>query len=197
MTHSPFRHIGTAMVLANRNAKLSDLHRNQGLNERLGSADGDIFQREVCKIAAAAYEADGLAGSVPGQLFQKLAGADKWCAAYNRFTAPVISAIGRFAAREIELQKQAAAAAALPFVASHAGVPGVIKLLLGLGAIGGVGAGSLGFLLSRDARQSSAENNAITEKTRAYKQLRRDIEEDLAVSGALEEERPAAKRYSL
>lgn len=197
MTRSPFHHIGSALVLANRNATRSDLHRRQGLNERLNSADGDIFQREVCKIAAAAYEVDGLAGSVPGQLFQKLASTDKWCAAYNKFTTPVISAIGRFAAREIELQKSAAAMAALPFAANQVGIPSVVKLLLGLGAIGGVGAGSLGFLLSRDARQSSAENAALSEKTRAYKQLRRDIEEDLAVSGALEEERPTSKRYSL
>ncbi len=131
------------------------------------------------------------------QLFTKLASSLTWTDAYNRFTMPVLSAIGRFAEREAELIKNANAIAALPIVADKVGLPSALKFLLGIGAIGGVGAGSLGFLLSRDARESSAENNMLTEKARVYKQLRRDIEEDLASSGALEEKPSTKKRYAL
>lgn len=198
MKSSTLFNLGASLVLANRDVTNSDFQRRQGLNEKINSADGDIFQREVCKIAAAAYEVDGLGGSVTGQLFSKLASSNKWCESYNRFSAPVITALGRFAARENELRKQAGAIAALPFVADKVGMPDVMKLLLGLGAVGGVGGGSLGFLLSRDTRQSSAENDALTEKTRTYKQLRRDIDEDLASSGALDTPSPSAnKRYSI
>lgn len=196
MTHSKLFDFGSSLVLANRGASRSEYNRCQGMIERLrADADGD-FHREVCKIAAAAYEADGLSNSVPFHLFTKLAAVKSWHPEFNRFTMPVLSAFKRFADRELDLRKSANAVAALPFVAERAGVPNVVKLLLGLGAIGGIGGGSLGFLLSRDARESSAENNALTEKTRAYKQLRRDIEEDLASSGSLE---PSSQkpRYSL
>lgn len=198
MTHSPFFKLGARLVLANRDVSQIEFRTLQGMNEKLDAAEGDIFQREVCKIAAAAYEADGLEGSVPCQLFRKLASSDRWCEAYNRFSGPVITALGRFAECEAELSKQAGAVAALPFAADKVGLPGVVKMLLGLGLVGGVGAGSLGFLLSRDARESSSANNEITEKTRAYKQLRRDIDEDLASSGALEDPKPSKNtRYNL
>lgn len=198
MIDSPFFKYGARLALANRGVSQTALRRHSGQAEQIDSPAGDVFQREVCKIAAAVYAADGLAHSVPGQLFTKLAGSDQWCAAYNRFSEPVLVALGRYAQREEGLSKRAAAAAAIPYAADKAGVPSVVKLLLGLGAVGGVGAGSLGFLLSRHARQSSAENNELTEKTRAYKQLRRDIDEDLAASGALEESAPkSSPRYAL
>ena len=196
--HSPSFGLGVALVCANRGITKSALHRMQGAVELLDSAEGDVFQREICKIAAAAYEADGLEGSVTSQLFIKLAASERWCEAYNSFTEPVMVALGRFAEREAMIHKEASAVAALPFVADKVGLPSVVKMLLGIGAVGGVGAGSLGFLLSRDAQQSSAENNAITEKTRAYKQLRRDIDEDLAASGALEQTGAKAQtRYKI
>lgn len=193
-----FFNLGKRMALVRRGVSQTEFRKQQGMVEKLASADGDVYQRELCRIAAAAYEVDGLAYSVPGRLYDRLSKSARWCEAYNRFSDPVAKALGRLAQREEETIKRANVMAALPFAADKVGVPGVVKLLLGLGAVGGVGAGSLGFLLSRDARESSAENNAITEKTRAYKQLRRDIDEDLAVSGALDE--PAAaggSRYNL
>ena len=196
MNHSTLFDFGSSLVLANRGKSRSEFNHRQGVLERLRADDGGVFHREVCKIAAAAYEADGLENSVQFHLFTKLAALRTWHPELNRFTMPVLSAFNRFAEREIAMRKSANAVAALPFVADKVGVPGVVKLLLGLGAIGGDGAGSLGFLLSRDARESSAENNAITEKTRAYKQLRRDIEEDLSSSGAMETAAPKS-RYSL
>ncbi len=196
-THAALFNIGSAMTLANRKVSVDDYNYRQGMVETLRQANSGDFHREVCKIAAAAYEADGLEGCMQWQLFTKLASSLTWTDAYNRFTMPVLSAIGRFAEREAELIKNANAIAALPIVADKVGLPSALKFLLGIGAIGGVGAGSLGFLLSRDARESSAENNMLTEKARVYKQLRRDIEEDLASSGALEEKPSTKKRYAL
>lgn len=196
MTHSKLFDFGSSLVLANRKITRSEFNHRQGLMERLRSDDSGVFHREVCKIAATAYAEDGMENSMQCHLFTKLASLQTWHSELDRFTLPVLSAFQRFAEREIAMRKSAAAMAALPYAADKVGVPGFVKLLLGLGTIGGVGAGSLGFLLSRDARESSAENSAITEKTRAYKQLRRDIEEDLAASGALEEV-PKKSRYSL
>lgn len=196
MTHSKLFDFGSNLVLANRGVERSDFNRSQGLLDGLRADEAGVFHREVCKIAAAAYAEDDMGNSMQYHLFTKLAAMPTWHPELNRFTMPVLSAFQRFAEREIAMRKSASAVAALPFVADKVGVPGFVKLLLGIGAIGGAGAGSLGFLLSRDASESSAENNAITEKTRAYKQLRRDIEEDLASSGALEEA-PKKSRYSL
>ncbi len=198
MTTLPFTQFGADLALANRGRTRLDHVSAQSMQNTLDSAEGDIFHREVCKIAAAVYNATGHGHTMHGQLFVKLASAPKWCEAYNRFVAPVVVALGRYVEREETHVKQAAAAALLPVAADKAGVPSVVKLLLGLGAVGGVGAGSLGFLLSRDARQASAENNALLEKTRAYNQLRLDIDEDLAASGATAAAAPKSpQRYSL
>lgn len=195
MTHSKLFDFGSSLVLANRGKSRSEFNHRQGVLDRLLTTGG-AFHNEVCKIAAAAYEADDMGNSVQFHLFTKLAAVRQWHAELNRFTLPVLSALHRFADREVAVRKSAGAVAALPFVANKIGAPDTVKLLLALGAIPGIGMGSLGFLLSRDSRESSAENNAITEKTRAYKQLRRDIEEDLSASGALE---PAVSksRFSL
>lgn len=200
MNTSPQNHfhdLGARLVLINSGKPPSDLNKAAGLIERLDSSDGDVFHREVCKLAAAAFAAGGEAHTTVGCLFEKLASVDTWHASYHKFTDPVYAALHRLAVNQSFYEKQATAAAAIPMVAEKVGMPAVVKMLLGLGVIGGVGGGSLGFLLSRDARQSSAENNTITEKTRAYKQLRRDITEDLAASGALEDEIPATPRYSI
>jgi hypothetical protein len=198
MTHSALFNFGSRLVLANRDKTIGEFNRSQGLVERLKRPGSEAYHREICKIAAAAYAADGMEGSMQHQLFTKLAAADQWYDSYHRFTMPVVAALGKFAARSEELHKQASAVTAAGGVLAGAHqLPPILKLLLGVGAIGGVGAGSLGFLLSRDARESSADNNAITEKTRAYKQLRRDIEEDLAASGSLEAAPSGKQRYAL
>jgi hypothetical protein len=173
----------------------------------LRSGEGEPFQRELCKIAAAIYAETGGGKTVAGKLFEKLASADTpWCPQFSRFTDPVLTAIGRWSVDEStdEREKSASAAALLPIVASdRSGVPAALKLLVGLGAIGGAGAGSVAFMLGRSARQSSAESQQLLEKARAYKKLRREVDEDLANSGALEEDTAGApsagrtQRYSL
>lgn len=201
MSHKAFFNLGSKLVLANTKQSADVFNHSQGLVDRLRQPDSGAFHREVAKIAAAAYLADDMQSSMQYHLFEKLASAKEWHVSYQRFTMPVLSALAKFANRQdADLEKRAAAVAGVGAGAVLSGVESMhplAKILLGLGTITGVGAGSLGFLLSRDARESSAENNAITEKTRAYKQLRRDIEEDLAASGALDEEKEGPKRYAL
>lgn len=173
----------------------------------LRSAEGEPFQREICKIASAIFIETGGGNTVAGKLFEKLASADTpWCPEFSRFTDPVLTAIGRWSADEgiAEREKSATAAAMLPIIASErSGVPSALKMLVGLGAIGGAGAGSVAFMLGRSARQSSAESQQLLEKARAYKKLRREVEEDLANSGALEDDTAGAaqsgrgQRYAL
>jgi hypothetical protein len=73
-----------------------------------------------------------------------------------------------------------------------------LKALIATGALGGAGVGSLAFLLSRNAAQTSAENAEILEKVRAFKQLRRDIEEDMSEDELVASALPKGKeRYSV
>lgn len=147
--------------------------------------EGAPFKREICKIAAAAFEASGDKGNPKAILFSRLAGEDEWHAAYDRFTDPVLRALG----------KQAGILPAFAMASDKLGA-GTVKNLVAGGVLGGGALGSLAFLLSRNAQQSSAENAMLMEKIRAYKELKRDIEEDMDDSGAMEEE-PTKRRYDV
>jgi hypothetical protein len=143
------------------------------------------FNRELCKIAAAAFETDGDENSTHAILFRNLASTATWSPGYDRFTDCVKRAMAK--------------QAMLPVVAGlHDKLGGgVVKTLMATGAIGGAGIGSLAFLLSRNAAQSSSESAELLEKVKAFKQLRRDIEEDMHANDVLEKSKPARKeRYS-
>jgi hypothetical protein len=133
------------------------------------SAAAAPFNRELCKIAAAAYQVDDAATTPAAILFRNLADAREWDAGYNRFSDCVKRAMSK--------------SAMLMGVAGglHSSLGGnSLKALIATGALSGAGVGSLAFLLSRNAAQTSAENAEILEKVRAFKQLRRDIDEDMA-----------------
>ena len=121
-------------------------------------------------------------------MFKNLAQVDQWEPAYNRFTDCVRRALAKQAAPLIPAA-----------IATHDKLGGnMLKTLTAGGALGGAALGSLAFLLSRNAQQSSAENQALLEKIRAYKQLRRDIEEDMAARGVMDEEvAEEEKRYDV
>lgn len=155
--------IGAAML----DIAPGDLRAMRRKDEVLGSSEGAPFNRMLCKIAADAFEADGAAHTPEGILFRNLSQAAEWDPGYNRFADCVKRAMSK--------------EALLPVVAAaHDKLGGgVLKTLIALGALGGAGAGSLAFLLNRNATQSSAENAALLEKVRAYKQLRQEIEEDM------------------
>lgn len=134
------------------------------------------FNRELCKIACAAFETCGEANTAPAILFRNLSQAQEWLPAYDRFTGPVLRALSKSAGALLP---------ALSLVDDRAG-GGIMKTLAAGGALGGAALGSLAYLISRNAQQSSAANARMLEKIRAYKKLKRDIEEDMAATGAME-----------
>ena len=140
----------------------------------MDSAEAVPFRRELCKIAYAAFETAGEPHCAEAILFSNLSKAAEWHPTFNRFTDAVLRALAKQ-----EITK--GAAVLLPAVAAihdKAG-GGMLKTLAAGGALGGAALGSLAFLLSRNAQQSSAENAILLEKVKAYKQLKRDIQEDM------------------
>ena len=136
----------------------------------MDAPEAEPIKRNMCKLAVLAFEVDGAEKSAHAILFRNLADAPQWYPEFNRFTDCVTRA----------LAKQASTLVPDAAVAANDKLGGLAAKLLALGTIGGIGAGGLGFLMSRDARQTSAENAAIIEKIRAYRQLRRDLEEDMS-----------------
>lgn len=174
--------IGAALL----DKSAADLHQATGSVAVMSSPEAWPFNRALCKVAAAAYAVDGDTTSSRAILFQNLAEADEWSAGYDRFT----DSVKRAAAKQ---------AMVLPLLAAtHDKLGGkMLRTLVAAGVLGGAGVGSLGFLLSRNARQSSAENEEILEKVRAYKQLKRDIEEDMTANAVMSESNPARQRYNV
>jgi len=154
----------------------------------MDSPEAEPFNRELCKIAAAACAVDEV--NALSILFDNLSKTASWHPGFNMFTDSVKRAMARVAA-SAEMQK---VALALPMsVAATANDKlggGLLKTLTAAGAVGGTGLGALAFLLSRSAEQTSAENAAILEKVRTYRQLRKEIAEDMEGSSLL----PVKKR---
>jgi hypothetical protein len=147
----------------------------------MSSKEAVPFNRELCKIAATAFELDGDPAHPAGILFSNLAKTDVWHSSYNEFSDMVKKAM----AKNDYFSKSAMFPMA---IAAHSGIGNnLLRTLTAAGVIGGAGVGALGYIMSRNARQSSAESRQLLEKIRAYKQLRRDIEEDMKEKGEDEE----------
>lgn len=163
-----------------------DLLRAESSASVMDSPSSEPFDRQIFKIAATAYEVDGASKTTLGLLFEKLASDARWSLGYKPFADCVKRAMAKCDAL-VTFQANAQAeqafqkSALLPAVAVlHDQLGGgMLRAGLGLGALAGAGLGSLGFLLSRNARQSSADNAAVMEKIRTYKLLRKEIEEDM------------------
>jgi hypothetical protein len=184
------RHFEFGMLIGGADAEMnrSAVNYLQGYTSVIDSPAGHEVKRDMCKLAAMAFESDGAGNSAHAILFRNLSNAPQWFPEFDQFTDCVTSA----------LAKQASAV--LPAVAAAANdkVGGIVSKLLALGTLGGIGAGGLGFLVSRDARQTSAENAAILEKVRAYRQLRRDLEEDMAAKEIIPDKKQSkAQRYDV
>lgn len=136
----------------------------------------------LCKLAAAVFELDS-PGSVEHELYRNA--STTWRPGCALLADSVATALGR--------QKQASVL--LPVLAAtHDKLGGkLLRTLVAAGVLGGAGVGSLGYLLSRNARQSSAENAETLEKARTYRQLARDIREDMAMTER--ETKPTKSRY--
>lgn len=183
--HDVFFQLGAVIAAARHDFTRAEWLRKSARAEVMASPDAAPFHRELCKIAYAAFFADDDACRPEAILFDNLSKTAGWNPAYNRFTDCVLRALARS-----ELEKRASML--LPAVAAlhdKAG-GGVMKTLAAGGALGGVALGSLAFLLSRNARQSSAQNAILLEKVKAYKQLKRDILEDMERQDVLQQRAP-------
>ena len=175
------------MGAAFHDADRDELDRRIGQGVVMDSPSAAPFNRELCKIAAAAYQVDGAMSEPAAILFRNLSTTPTWDPGYNRFTDCVKRA----------LSKSAAMLGLAGGVHNSLG-GNTLKALIATGALGGAGVGSLAFLLSRNAAQTSAENAEILERVRAFKQLRRDIEEDMAGDEQIAAALPKKKeRYSV
>lgn len=169
-----FFNLGTAIAASRHGISRDEWLQKSARAAVMQSPEAIPFRRELCKIAYAAFCADGSGHLPEAILFNNLSKAAEWYASYDRFSDVVLRALAKG-----ETEKRAAML--LPAVAAlhdKAG-GGVMKTLAAGGALGGVALGSLAFLLSRNAQQSSAQNAILLEKVKAYKKLKRDILEDM------------------
>lgn len=174
-TKNPYFHMGASMAAQALGVDRDGLIRLEAQREVMRGPDSAPFHRELCKIASAAFESEGDYTSAPAILYRNLSQEKEWHPQYQQFTDPVLKSLSK------------SAAMLLPGVAAlhdKAG-GGILKTLTAGGALGGAALGSIAFLLSRNAQQSSAESAQLLEKVKTYKKLKRDIEEDIAANGAL------------
>lgn len=182
--------LAAAMFGIDRNEML----RRQAMSDVMSSAEGVPFQRQLCKIAADLFAEMGDPHCPAAVLFRNLEETATWHKSYDRFTDHVRRALAGGTLLEKKAMGILPVAAALHDKAGG----GIMKTLAAGGALGGAALGSLAFLLSRNAEQSSAENAILMEKIRAYRKLKNDIEEDMASeSAAPSRNKPAPSRYNV
>lgn len=182
-----FFELGASLAATRYGVSRSELQFRKAAAAVFNTKEAAPFHREVCKMAAIAYSVSGEDAHPHAILFRNLANSEEWHPEYSRFTDPVYRAMAKNAGALLP--------AALALHDKTGG--GALRTLTAAGALTGASLGSIAFLLSRNARQSSAENAALLEKVRAYKQLKRDIEEDMGASGAMEDEENSTETYDV
>lgn len=184
MSSNIYSRFGEAVAAAAAGIPADTLRMAKHAHAVMESQEAVPFNREICKIAAAAYEASGESNAPAAILFRNLAAAETWYPQFNQFSDSVKRAMAK--------------QAMLPLVSSTSeNVGSPLRSLMALGALGGAGVGSLAFLLSRNASQSSAENADLLERVRAYKQLKKEIEEDMHEHDTLGKATGSSGRYDI
>lgn len=161
------------------------------------NTDYGKFQKLMCKYAAHAYSEVGRQGCFEYQLFKAASEIDDWYPELDRFSDPVIHALGsvlnqaederNFNVRE--QIKEAAVAAWAPALAGGAvkNTPDLVKSVAGLGVLGGGLMGGLSWLLHRHMNSDQTDVTAIEAKRRYYEKLTKEIENELG-DGPVDEE---------
>ena len=93
----PHFRLGQRLGAAQHGADADELDRRIGHASVMNSADAAPFNRELCKIAAAAYQADDSPNAPAAILFRNLASAPEWDAGYDRFSDCVKRALSKSA----------------------------------------------------------------------------------------------------
>jgi hypothetical protein len=172
----------------------AEMTRRRAMHDVMSSAEGAPFQRQLCKIAADLFAEMGDAQCPAAVLFRNLEKTATWHKSYDRFTDHVRRALSG----QESLQKEAMGILPVAAALHDKAGGGIMKTLAAGGALGGAALGSLAFLLSRNADQSSAENAILMEKIRAYRKLKNDIEEDMASEPpASMRSKPSTSRYNV
>lgn len=159
-----------------------------------------MVQRCWAKAGAAVLEAAGDAGSLAHALLVKAASVETWYPDLDRFIEPVTNAFARYRASTMgeqgEYEEHVKAAgvltglgAMIPGAAAEA-IPFGAKMMLGAPALAGVGAGSLYWLLKRQAHGETEKEQLIRARIHQYRQLADDIKNEMANKAAPEEQQP-------
>lgn len=153
--------------------------------------DADIpqkrqFETDLCKFAADVFDTVD-PGSMEASLFRRA--SQTWSPGCPKLAEHV----------SVALYRTKQATTLLPVLAAtHDKLGGkLLRTLVAAGVLGGAGVGSLGFLLSRNARQSSAENEGTLEKARVYRQLANDIREDMRMNDVTAPAKKNQGRYDI
>jgi hypothetical protein len=155
--------------------------------------NGAEFKRQSAKIAAALYEGSDLAGHEAQYIYEKLASVEEWDAGYDSLLDPVYQALGEWS-REVDdaqlaagIDKTASALTAGPLATlvqrASLSAPSVVKLLLGLSAIGGGAVGATSWYLNRDTEESDAKIEALKARRDVYNRIAQNITDQLANKG--------------
>lgn len=151
-------------------------------------------QRLVCKYAAEAYKECGKMDSFSYHVFNKLASTKNWWPELDPYYDAASVALGKV---HSNIRKEAADAncaaifekrALNLFTSLATGAtrmsPELIKMMLGVGAVGGVGVGSAAWLANRGITQDQPQIEAMKEKINYYNQLTEEIEGELKRKGS-------------
>lgn len=183
MKPEQFEQLGKELMLAAHNKSASYLNQAEAEQAEL-QENGEVYKRELCKIASAILDGAGESGEQVHNLYSMLADKPTWHNSFNTFTDAVEQALSK----EARLTTFDKSASPLAGIAASLGGSGAIPALAIAAAAAGAGTGAVSHWLSKDTKQTSADNEAIKNKIRAYKRMTRDIKEDLALSGALDTE---------
>lgn len=148
-----------------------------------------IVSRIWATAGARVFEKAGAQDKFAYSLMRALEVAPKWHAIFDEFVEPVKNAFVALREHTKEEQaefeehvKAAGVGAFLPGMAAMA-APEMAKLLLMAPALGGVGAGSLYWLLSRQAQGNDAKEQLMEARVKQYKRIADTVEDELARKG--------------
>lgn len=172
--------MGKAIAAAKHGVKISDMPRLEGVVEALSKEE--MFCRGLCKFAAQRIFAGEK--SATAIAYARLAdNATEWRKGYRVFSDAVLSALGRAKGMDKKAFLQEAMLVPAAITGSKDYIPSAMRLALATGLLTGALGGTGLHFLSRNARQTSEENEALLAKAMEYKKMRSEIEEDLRNAG--------------
>jgi len=182
---------GKEMICALHGVDTSVIVKQAAAEKVYDSPAGVVYKKSLCKIASTIFDSTGNSGAPAAIMFNKLAATKDWYTAFDRYTDAVRSALAKEASTG--MTKEAIGPLALLGGASQV-APEILKIMAGTGIGIGVLGGAAAHLVNGKVAREAVANESMVAKIKAYNRVRRDIEEDLLLSGALD--RSTAKEDS-